>query len=153
MRERSRRIWKSLAVSAAVAGMPAAASAWAAGTHAYVAKHTDKKADQLDAVEWCNRVYGANATDLFNTDFTENGQKLAAAMHDRARLLPLVPWDVAKARNERARAFAFGMASHNDTWGTDSVAHYDGITFGRGEGYVVAKAKVLAPELAALLPP
>lgn len=148
-----RRVVTSLAVCAAVAGVPAAALAWAAGTHAYIAKHTDKKAGQVDANELCNRIYGANATDLFNTTFTTNGRILADAMHDRDRLVPLLPWNLAQAGSDRARAFAFGMASHNDTWGTDSIAHYSGITYGRGEGYVVAKALIVRDELKALLPP
>jgi hypothetical protein len=142
---------RALALCAACvfAGTPAAALAWAAGTHAYIAKHSDKKSDLVDANELCNRIYGANATDLFNTKFTGRGQELGKIMHDRSRLVPLAPWRF--ATGDRALAFAYGMASHNDTWGTDSIAHYAGVTFGREEGYVVAKAGLLAEELGALL--
>ncbi len=153
MMQRICRTVASLAACAALAGTPAAALAWAAGTHAYIALHTYKKAGHVDANELCNRVYGANASDLFNTDFTATGQQLAAVMHDRNRLVPLLPWAIAGTGNARARAFAYGMASHNDTWGTDAIAHYDGIGYGRDVGYVVAKALVLRDELRAALPP
>lgn len=150
MSRRNRRTVLSLCVACAlIAGTPGAALAWAAGTHAYIAMHTDKRADQVDPAELCNRVYGANATDLFNTRFTEDGQRLARALHDRGRLVPLLPWN--HAVSDRARAFAYGMASHNDTWGTDAFAHYSGKTFGRQEGYVVAKALALREELRSLL--
>ena len=54
------------------------------------------------------------------------------------------------------KSLAYGFASHNDLWGADSTAHHPGLTFGQAEGYVIAKAKMLAeilkqvPEYAAL---
>ena len=43
--------------------------------------------------------------------------------------------------------FAYGFASHNERWGTDATAHYAGMTFGAGEGYVIAKARLMAAAL------
>jgi hypothetical protein len=42
------------------------------------------------------------------------------------------------------KALAFGFVSHNEVWGADSTAHRDGLTFGQGDGYVIAKASDLA---------
>lgn len=146
----TRRFAVSLcALCAILAGAPAPARGWSAGTHVYAARHTDKKAGQVDANELCNRAFGANAVDLFNRDFTPAGQLLAGVLHDRGLLVPLLPYG--GARTDAEVAFAYGFATHNDTWGTDSVAHYAGITFGRDQGYVIAKAATLAPELRALI--
>ena len=51
-------------------------------------------------------------------------------------------WQAAKS--VPAKAAAFGFVSHNEEWGIDSTAHISGITFGQGEGYVIAKANELA---------
>jgi hypothetical protein len=45
------------------------------------------------------------------------------------------------------KALAYGFVTHNEVWGADSTAHQNGLTFGQGEGYIIAKA----PELAAIL--
>ena len=49
------------------------------------------------------------------------------------------------------KSLAYGFASHNDLWGADSTAHHNGLTFGQGEGYVIAKAAVLAEILKQVL--
>lgn len=145
------RFLSTCAAFALLAGAPGAALAWAAGTHAYIAKQTTKKAGLTGANELCNRTFGANAVDMFNAVFTPEGQRLARAMHDRERLLPLEPWKAASGAVQVA--FAYGMASHNDTWGTDSVAHYSGVTYGKEAGYVVAKAEILREQLRRYVPP
>lgn len=137
------------ATLAALAGVPAAAFAWAAGTHAYIAVHTAKKAGLTDASALCNRTYGANAVDMFNRVFTPEGKLLAAALHDPAGDGNVQPWHAAVTPAERA--FGYGFASHNDAWGTDSIAHYTGITFGKDVGYIIAKAGLLREELRPLV--
>ncbi len=49
------------------------------------------------------------------------------------------------------RAFAYGFVSHNDLWGADVTAHHNGLTFGQGQGYVIAKAQALQLSLSAAL--
>ncbi len=147
------RKWTSLAVCAAVAGTPAAASAWAAGTHAYVAKHTNKMNPLVTGPELCRRVLGANGPDLFNAVFDEagTGQALAAVLHTPSNPAPnLSVWYAAEGSLQRA--FGFGFASHNETWGTDWTAHVDGMIF-HGEGYVTAKAALVGDALAPSLEP
>ncbi len=151
LRKINRRAVALLAACAIVAGMPGAALAWAAGTHVYIAKNTTKKAGLTTPNEMCNRMFGSNAVDMFNTVFTEQGQRLADALHDPARLLPLAPWHMASG--DVQVAFAYGFASHNNTWGTDSVAHYSGITFGKDQGYIIAKAQLLKEQLRPYIPP
>lgn len=144
--------------AACLLAAPAAASAWAPGGHAYIALHTGKKGGLTDANERCNRVFGATAVDLFNFDFSPTGFQLQALLHGCGETT--VPgnataaeaWDVATGFEDVSAAelaFAYGFASHNDRWGTDSVAHCASRTLDRAQGYVVQKAAVLA----ALLPP
>lgn len=131
---------------------PASAAAWAVGGHTYLALHTEKKAGLTDANELCNRVFGAMAVDLFNYDFSPTGAKLQALLHGPGNATAAEAWDVATGFGDVTAAelaFAYGFASHNDGWGTDSVAHFASRTLDRSEGYVVQKAR----ELAALLPP
>ncbi|HET8538749.1 MAG TPA: hypothetical protein VFL83_02635 [Anaeromyxobacter sp.] len=136
----------TLALCAAVAGAPAAARAWAAGTHAYIAKHTNKAKGIVTDAELCRRVLGANGPDLFNSVWQDEPQKLAGVLHTGDPAANLSPWHAAEG--ELQRAFAFGFASHNDAWGTDSTAHASGRTFGQGAGYVPAKAAILGAMLA-----
>lgn len=136
------RVSAQLAVALAVTITPLTAWGWAEATHAYMAKNTDKAAGQVSANEMCNRVYGSLAVDMFGYDFTGTGQALHQVLHDRTTAIPAVPWDYATTDAERA--FAYGLASHNNAWGTDATAHFDGITMGNRNGYVIAKAEVLA---------
>src|SRR5512146_57386 len=54
-----RKMLISLAVCGAVAAAPSAALAWAAGTHAYIAKHTNKMGGLVTDAEMCRRILGA----------------------------------------------------------------------------------------------
>ncbi|HSN14796.1 MAG TPA: hypothetical protein VLT61_09205 [Anaeromyxobacteraceae bacterium] len=137
---RRRAALVALAVSLVTA--PIAPLAWSDATHVYMAKHTDKAAGQVTPEELCNRLYGAVAVDMFAYRFTAIGQTFHAVLHDRSIVLPEVPWYY--ARTDTERAFAYGLASHNNVWGTDATAHFDGITAGNRDGYVIAKAKLLA---------
>lgn len=140
-----RRLAAHLAVALTVASTPLVAWGWAAASHVYMAKNDAKKAGQVDPNELCNRLYGSYAVDLFSNDFTVPGQTLHAVLHTRAMVVPELPWGI--AANDAERAFAYGFASHNNTWGTDATAHVDGVTNGNAEGYVIEKAKVLAAAL------
>jgi hypothetical protein len=136
----------SLAVCGAVAGAPSAALAWAAGTHAYIAKRTYKMSGLVTDAELCRRVLGANGPDLFNSIWNDEAQTLALVLHTRDPRPNLAPFDAASG--EAQRALGFGFASHNDAWGTDSTAHFAGRTFGRDGGYVIAKEAIVGAMLA-----
>lgn len=125
------------------------AHAWEAATHAYIEAHLLKKQGQANAEVLFNRIYGANAIDLFNFDFTASGQANSAYLHDTTQDNFLKVWQ--KAGSGPLRAFAYGFVSHNNTWGMDSTAHNSGITVGRGEGYIMAKARTLAAILKPVL--
>lgn len=129
--------------------MPSAAFSWEAATHAYIEAHLQKMQGKADAEVMANRIYGANAIDLFNFDFTPVAQAFTAYLHDPAQEHFLNVWDNALSGPEKA--FAYGFVSHNNTWGMDSTAHISGMTLGRGEGYVMAKARVLATMLKPVL--
>jgi hypothetical protein len=137
-----RRVSAQLAVALAVTITPFTAWGWAEASHAYMAKNTDKAAGRVSPNELCNRIYGSFAVDMFGYDFTIAGQTLHQVVHDRTMAVPAVPHDLAKTDAERA--FAYGLASHNNVWGTDATAHVDGITLGNRNGYVIAKAEALA---------
>lgn len=122
--------------------VPAAALPWDAATHAYIEEHLYKKRGQTDTAVLNNRIYGANAMDIFNNNFTSPYLEFAAYLHDPSQNNFLKVWEEAVSKEERA--FAYGFVGHNNTWGMDSTAHISGITYGRGEGYVIAKALVLA---------
>jgi hypothetical protein len=121
---------------------PGRALCWDAATHAYIEEHFYKKQGQLDDSILYNRIYGANALDIFNNNFTSPYLEFAAYLHDTTQNNFLKAWE--KAYTEAEKSFAYGFVGHNNAWGMDSTAHISGITYGRGEGYVIAKAHVLA---------
>ncbi len=141
-----RRMLTSLAVCAAVAGAPSAARAWAAGTHAYIAKRTYKMSGLVSDAELCRRVLGANGPDLLNAIWNDEAQALALVLHTSDPRPNLAPYGAASG--SAGHAFGFGFASHNDAWGTDSTAHVSGRTFGQDVGYVPAKAAIVGAMLA-----
>jgi hypothetical protein len=122
--------------------LPGRAHSWDPATHAYIEEHFYKKQGQLDDGVLYNRIYGANAIDIFNNNFTSPYLEFAAYLHDTTQNNFLKVWE--KAGTKAEKAFAYGFVGHNNTWGMDSTAHISGITYGRGEGYVIAKAHVLA---------
>jgi hypothetical protein len=125
--------------------MPGRAHSWDPATHAYIEEHLYKKQGQLDDGVLYNRIYGANAIDIFNNNFTSPYLEFAAYLHDTTQDNFLKVWE--KAETKAEKAFAYGFVGHNNTWGMDSTAHISGITFGRGQGYVIAKAHILAAML------
>lgn len=129
--------------------MPGQAYSWDPATHAYIEEHLYKEQGQLDDGLLKDRIYGANAMDLFNNKFSSPYVEFAAYMHDITQENFLKTWEIAVSRTEKA--FAYGFVGHNNTWGMDSTAHISGITFGREEGYVIAKARILATVLKPVL--
>lgn len=151
-RGNARRFALLAAILAVAGGLPGVALGWAGGTHGYIAKHTDFKAGLTSADELCNRIYGANAVDLFNLDMSPLGLALADIVHGRGNATAAEAWTIVTAMPDPADvdlAFAYGFSTHNDGWGTDSTAHWSGITQARDRGYVIAKAE----QLQAYLPP
>ena len=127
----------------AVILMVGPAFAWEAGTHAYIEQLIHKKMGHVDSSIMNNRIYGANALDIFNNKFTSPYLECAGIFHDTSdHEYFLQAWQIASTSAEKA--FAYGFVSHNNKWGMDSTAHISGITYGRGTGYVIAKAQVLA---------
>jgi hypothetical protein len=129
--------------------LPRRAHSWDPATHAYIEEHLYKKHGQLNDGVLYNRIYGAGAIDIFNNSFTSPYLEFAAYLHDTTQDNFLKVWE--KAGTEAEKAFAYGFVGHNNTWGMDSTAHISGITFGRGQGYVIAKAHVLAAMLKPVL--
>lgn len=125
------------------------ALAWDAATHAYIEEHLHKKKGQSNEVLMRNRIYGANTIDVFNNNFTQPYLGFQFYLHDPSQENFLKVWDLAFTDTEKA--FAYGFVGHNNSWGMDNTAHISGITFGRGEGYVIAKARLLADSLAPIL--
>jgi hypothetical protein len=111
------------------------AFSWGWAVHAYI--------DDQFSTKWAlrngNRIYGGLAPDLFNFRF--DAPEYRAYLFYQTHNNFMNVWDA--ARSTPGRAVAFGFVSHNEDWGVDSTAHRSGITFGTGEGYVIAKAKVL----------
>ncbi len=123
--------------------LPSAAFSWDWATHAYIEEHFYQAQGQAaDDEVLNNRIYGAAALDLFNDNFTMPYFAFFTYLHDRTQDNFLKTWENAVTGSERA--FAYGFVGHNNTWGMDSTAHISGVTYGRGEGYVIAKAHELA---------
>jgi hypothetical protein len=127
---------------------PAPAAAWNAATHAWLTRglHGGWQHGRCAERDLADLIYGANAFDLLNNDFTAEGQAAQQALHATAGDLFLSPWWAAEGRAEAA--FALGFATHNNAWGADATAHVAGRTVPRhAEGWIIGKARALAPIL------
>ena len=104
---------------------------WGAAVHVYVASMIKPPNPNM----W----YGAIAPDCFNYYFGDPAIKypLLAQFHD----YPILLWNAAVTPEEKA--LAFGFLCHGQTGGADTTAHLRGVQFGKKEGYVILKAKVL----------
>jgi hypothetical protein len=127
---------------------PSPAQAWNAVSHAWVARDIHRASGQVSPAD-PNRLYGAGAPDLFQAHFSPPWAQLQAVVHDPGTAALLEVWMAADAGPERA--FAFGMLSHGNGWGADSTAHLRSRTLGPDQGYVIAKAAALAPQLGPVL--
>lgn len=125
-----------------------AAYAWDPATHAYIESRLYKKQGLSDATILSNRIYGSYMIDIFNNNFSPTYVTFANYLHDPAQNNFMKLWDAAEPLDSGPqKAFAYGFVSHNNSWGMDSTAHISGITYGRGTGYVTAKAQILAAML------
>jgi hypothetical protein len=105
---------------------------WGAAVHVYVASMIKPPNPNI----W----YGAIAPDCFNYYFDDLTVKytLLAQFHD----YPILLWNAA-GDDPAKKALAFGFLCHGQTGGADTTAHLRGVQFGKKEGYVILKAKVL----------
>ena len=110
---------------------------WGWGVHAYVDNHLGKKKGLSNT----NEIYGGMVPDLFNYMF-DNPDTLGY-LSDQTHKEFMKVWTEARCGLEKS--LAYGFVTHNDIWGADSTAHHSGLTFGQGEGYVIAKAELLQP--------
>lgn len=124
-----------LALLGSMVLFPTAAFSWGSAVHAYIG-------DKLGAQEGVlngNEVYGSMAPDLFNfqLDKPEYRGFLYGQTHNNYKKV------LDEAKSQPAMALALGFLSHNGVWGADYTAHDSGITFGQGQGYIIAKAESL----------
>lgn len=142
---------KKLAISVslllATVLLAAPAFPWGSATHAYVDGQIGKRV-LFDKQE----LYGGMGADTFN--FMFGNPAVSGYLYGQTHTQFMKMWDA--ARLPAGKALAFGFVSHNDVWGADVTAHHNGLTFGQGQGYVIAKAEILKgmlsqiPEFAAL---
>jgi len=118
---------------------PNHAWAWGSGAHAWIADQLGKRMPSANL----NEIYGSNAPDAFNYYFENPSVReyLYGETHNHFRPI----WQ--RADDRLTRAAAFGFVAHNGRWGADRTAHADGLTFGQGQGYVIAKARALMERL------
>ncbi len=154
MSRMSKRMLLAVAcVAATTAMVPRSAVAWNAGTHAYIAAEIQKKAGRVvDPQLLVNRRYGANGPDLFNYGFGQPWLTIADYLHEYITSdATLRLWDAALQTGDAALIeYAYGFVSHDNAFGADRTAHIEAVTGGVKEGYVIAKAALLAERLQAV---
>jgi hypothetical protein len=118
--------------------MPNLSFGWGAATHAYLAKELGHEPGVLNLQE----MYGAVVPDMFNLMYDyEHQDYLWIKTHYEFMKV------VDEGKDDESRAFGYGFASHNEEWGADHTAHINSVGIKSGEGYVVTKKKILAPQL------
>ena len=142
-----RRLITTMALLFATLSFVAPAFPWGSGFHAHLDGQLGKRVI-FDRQE----RYGGMGMDVFN--FMFGNPAVSSYLYDQTHNQFMKVWDA--ARLPMGKALAFGYVSHNDVWGADMTAHHHGLTFGQGQGYVIAKAELLKgmlaqiPEFAAL---
>lgn len=137
----------TLTMMLATLSVSTSAFPWGSATHA----HIDGQLGKITLFDAQER-YGGMGADVFNFMFTNPA--IATYLYGQSHTEFMKVWDA--ARKPAEKALAFGFVSHNDVWGADMTAHHNGLTFGQGQGYVIAKAEILkgmlnqVPEFAAL---
>jgi hypothetical protein len=124
-----------LAVSLLI--VPASVYPWGSAVHAYIAS-------QLKPGN-VNVCYGSLAPDMFNYAFEVGALK--DVMYDQFHNYPQLLWN--PSGTTVARSLAYGFMNHRED---DQTAHYGGVQFGKKDGYVIVKAKVLDDILASKFP-
>lgn len=133
--KRTRILIAGLAVAMLI--VPAQVYPWGSAVHAYIA-------GQLKPGN-ANVCYGTLAPDMFNYAFEVGALK--DVMYDLFHANPQLLWNAGGTSVERS--LAYGFMNHKED---DQTAHYGGVQFGKNEGYVIAKAKVLDDILASKFP-
>ena len=143
---KGKKSWTILTALVLILGLGASqAWAWGSATHTYI---DDRLNRQGLGQKNLGEMYGGVAPDLFNYLFAPYQPYLYGQTHDDF----LKVWEAAgPGRSSVKRALAYGFVSHNDLWGADVTAHHNGLTFGQGQGYVIAKAQAMKPYLIATL--
>lgn len=126
-----------LGLAAALLVGPASVYPWGSAVHAFIASCL-KPGN-------ANVVYGSLAPDMFNYAFEVGALK--DIMYQQFHTSPELLWGI--AGNFKERSLAYGFMNHKED---DYTAHFSGIAFGRGEGYVIVKAKILDEYLAGKFP-
>ena len=135
---KGKKSWTILTALVLILGLGASqAWAWGSATHTYIDDRLNRRGlGQKNLGE----MYGGIAPDLFNYLFAPYQPYLYGQTHDDF----LKVWEAAgPGRSSVKRALAYGFVSHNDLWGADVTAHHNGLTFGQGQGYVIAKAQAM----------
>jgi len=134
----SKRFLSILVIAVVLFAAPTLVFGWGAATHAYLAKLLGHEPGVTNLQE----MYGALLPDMLNLNFGyEHQDYLWNETHYEFMKV------VTRAGFDESKALAFGFASHNEDWGADYTAHISSITVNPEEGYVVAKKKILAPQL------
>lgn len=134
----NKRLFLNLIIAVVVLAVPDLSFGWGAATHAYLAKELGHEPGVLNLQE----MYGAVVPDIFNLMFGyEHQDYLWNKTHYEFMKV------VDEGKLDESRAFGYGFASHNEEWGADYTAHINSVGIKSGEGYVVTKKKILAPQL------
>ena len=141
---KERKSWTILAALVLILGLGASpAWAWGSATHTYIDDRLNRQGHGQKTRGRCR-----GTPQVYNYLFAPYQPYLYGQTHDDF----LKVWEAAgPGRSSVKRAFAYGFVSHNDLWGADVTAHHNGLTFGQGQGYVIAKAQALQLSLSAAL--
>jgi len=132
------RLLSSLIITVVVCAGPTLTFGWGAATHAYLAKELGHEPGVLNLQE----MYGSVVPDMFNLMF--GYEHLGFLWNETHYEFMKV---IKEAKSDESNAFGYGFASHNEDWGADHTAHINSVGIKSGEGYVVTKKKILAPQL------
>jgi hypothetical protein len=134
----NKRLLSGLILGVIVCTSPGLSFGWGAATHAYLAKELGHEPGVMNLQE----MYGAVTADIFNLMYEyEHQDYLWVKTHYEFMKV------VDEGKDDESRAFVYGFASHNEDWGADHTAHINSVGINSGEGYVVTKKKILAPQL------
>jgi hypothetical protein len=119
--------------------LPAVAFSWNQATHAYIADALAARAGHDNLQE----MWGSVTPDFFNYIFDPAlcPGWVSDQTHGTFADTFLKVWNAADS--EKEKALAYGFVSHNEAWGADHIAHESSLTLDSGEGYIIAKAKLL----------
>ncbi len=115
-------------IAASVVLVPTVVHPWGSAVHVYIAS-------QLKPGN-VNVCYGSLGPDMFNYAFEVGALK--DVMYEQFHDYPQLLWNPGGTAVERS--LAYGFMNHRED---DLTAHFGGVQFGKREGYVILKARVL----------